>query len=165
MKPLHYEAICKMLLERFGEPIGDREAPPTSGKKKDMGNRGFGSAKLDESGCCEQCGMMAGGMEQGHSCGMDQATAIEGSGDLKGKPCKSCGKGTYQETSQQDDYEGTLHCNKCGAEVKRHGDLNEDELDEKTPPGGEKVVKALKKDKKVKNPWAVAWSMKDKGEF
>ncbi len=41
----------------------------------------------------------------------------------------------------------------------------EEELDEKTPPGGEKVVKALKKDKKVKNPWAVAWAMKNKGQI
>lgn len=34
---------------------------------------------------------------------------------------------------------------------------------EKTPPGFEKVVKTLKKKKGVENPWAVAWSMKDKG--
>ncbi len=50
MRPLHYDAICKMLLERFGEPIGDREAAPTSTKKKDMSNRGFGSDDLDECG-------------------------------------------------------------------------------------------------------------------
>lgn len=40
-----------------------------------------------------------------------------------------------------------------------------EEMDEATPPKGEKVVKALKKQKDVKNPWAVAWSMKNKGEF
>lgn len=38
-----------------------------------------------------------------------------------------------------------------------------DELEEVTPPGYEKVVRALKKDKNVDNPWAVAWSMKNKG--
>lgn len=38
-----------------------------------------------------------------------------------------------------------------------------DELDEKAPPGYEKIVKGLKKDKNVDNPWAVAWSMKNKG--
>jgi hypothetical protein len=32
-----------------------------------------------------------------------------------------------------------------------------------TPPGFEKVVKKLKKDKGIDNPWAVAWSMKNKG--
>lgn len=32
---------------------------------------------------------------------------------------------------------------------------------EKTPPGFEKVVRKLKG--KVNNPWAVAWSMKNKG--
>lgn len=38
-----------------------------------------------------------------------------------------------------------------------------DDVDEVAPPGGEKVVKALKKQKGVKNPWAVAWSLKNKG--
>jgi len=36
-------------------------------------------------------------------------------------------------------------------------------IEEKAPPGYEKVVKGLKKDKSVDNPWAVAWSMKNKG--
>lgn len=35
-------------------------------------------------------------------------------------------------------------------------------LDEVTPPGKEKVVKALKKQKGVKNPYAVAWSQYNK---
>ena len=112
MKPLHYEALCKMLLERFGEPIGDNPAPPTSSKKKDMGNRGFGSDDLGE-GCCDQCGEMPMEMDQAHSCGM----------------------------------------------------VEEDRLAQKAPPGGEKVVKALKKDKDVKNPWAVAWAMKNRGQI
>jgi len=40
--------------------------------------------------------------------------------DLKGKKCKSCNKGTYQETSLMDDLSGTLHCNKCGESVNRY---------------------------------------------
>lgn len=40
--------------------------------------------------------------------------------DQTGKKCRKCKKGTYQETSQQDDMDGTLHCNKCGAEITRH---------------------------------------------
>lgn len=38
-----------------------------------------------------------------------------------------------------------------------------DEMAEVAPPGFEKVVKGLKKNKDVDNPWAVAWSMKNKG--
>ena len=38
----------------------------------------------------------------------------------------------------------------------------DEELDEVTPPGKEKVVKALKKQKGVDNPWAVAWSQYNK---
>lgn len=34
-----------------------------------------------------------------------------------------------------------------------------------TPPGGEEVVKALKKEPGVENPWAVAWAMKSKGQI
>ncbi len=41
----------------------------------------------------------------------------------------------------------------------------DDEVDEVAPPGGEKVVKALKKQKGVDNPFAVAWAMKNKGEI
>jgi hypothetical protein len=36
---------------------------------------------------------------------------------------------------------------------------------EVAPPGGEKVVKALKKQGSVDNPWAVAWAMKNKGQI
>lgn len=96
-----------MLLERFGEPIGDNQGVPTSDAKKDMGNRGFGGP-VDEA-CCDQCGMMPMEMDGEHSC-------------------------------------------------------QENDLDEKAPPGGEKVVKALKKQKGVDNPFAVAWAMKNKGD-
>jgi hypothetical protein len=44
-------------------------------------------------------------------------------------------------------------------------ELDEVDLDQKAPPGGERVVKALKKKKNVKNPWAVAWAMKNRGEI
>lgn len=37
-----------------------------------------------------------------------------------------------------------------------------EQVKEEAPPGMEKTVKALKKSKKVKNPWAVAWSIYNK---
>jgi len=40
--------------------------------------------------------------------------------DFMGKKCKKCGKGKYAETSMQDDWDGLLHCDSCGAEIKRH---------------------------------------------
>jgi len=45
----------------------------------------------------------------------------------------------------------------CGPRMK------EANLDEVTPTGYEPVVRALKKEPDVDNPWAVAWSMKKKG--
>lgn len=53
-------------------------------------------------------------------------------------------------------------CQKC-AGVDTIGESDESEVDEVAPPGWEDTVKALKKNPEVKNPWAVAWSMKDKG--
>lgn len=38
------------------------------------------------------------------------------------------------------------------------------ELDEKSPPGWGGTVKAMKKHKDISNPFALAWSMKNKGE-
>src|SRR5690348_5762776 len=35
MKTKRYEAIYKMLIERFGEPIGDGQGVPTSNRKKE----------------------------------------------------------------------------------------------------------------------------------
>ena len=40
--------------------------------------------------------------------------------------------------------------------------LDEDDLDQVTPPGREKQVKALKKKGNVDNPWAVAWASYNK---
>lgn len=39
----------------------------------------------------------------------------------------------------------------------------ENELDEVAPPGFEGTVKGMKKHKNIDNPWALAWSMKNKG--
>ena len=39
--------------------------------------------------------------------------------DMSGKKCQKCGKGKYKETSQMDDMDGVLHCDKCGHQVDR----------------------------------------------
>ena len=45
--------------------------------------------------------------------------------DMTGKKCDSCKKGTYQETSHQDDMDGLLHCTNCGKEIKKWKIINE----------------------------------------
>jgi len=40
--------------------------------------------------------------------------------DLKNQICSECKKGTYQETSIYDDWDGVLHCSNCNHEVKRY---------------------------------------------
>jgi len=39
----------------------------------------------------------------------------------------------------------------------------QESLDEKSPPGWEGTVKAMKKHPEITNPWALAWAMKNKG--
>jgi hypothetical protein len=40
--------------------------------------------------------------------------------------------------------------------------MDENVLNQVAPPGMEDVVKRLKQDKNVKNPWATAWSIYNK---
>jgi hypothetical protein len=59
-------------------------------------------------------------------------------------------------------------CQQCGmmpTEIDGgccQGKLSEDDITQKAPPGKEKLVKKLKKQKDVKNPWALAWSIHNK---
>jgi len=41
--------------------------------------------------------------------------------DMTGETCETkwC-RGKYKETSIHDDWDGVLHCDKCGREVKRY---------------------------------------------
>jgi len=60
--------------------------------------------------------------------------------------------------------EGSSVCGQCGMkESTCECGTYESELEEATPKGYEDVVIALKKEPDVDNPWAVAWSMKNKG--
>jgi hypothetical protein len=40
--------------------------------------------------------------------------------DMSGEICTKCEKGIYKETSIYDDWDGTLHCDSCGHEIKRY---------------------------------------------
>lgn len=62
--------------------------------------------------------------------------------------CQGCG-------CMQSNMDESETCDECGMMAT---EMNEDELDQKAPPGRERQVKALKKNKNIDNPWAVAWS-------
>lgn len=78
----------------------------------------------------------------------------------KGKPMGNRGFGSSDSCCEQC---GSMPTEMDGACCQN--ELDEDDLTQKAPPGGEKVVKTLKKKKDVKNPWAVAWAMKNRGEI
>jgi hypothetical protein len=58
--------------------------------------------------------------------------------------------------------DGNCECNDNIISSNGFMKLDEDEIDEVAPPGDEKLVKALKKNPDIDNPWAVAWSIHNK---
>lgn len=156
------KGIYKTLLERFGEPIGkvkdlgpgvadERGGRAHKGKKVD--NCGWGAA-LDEdltpgevnSPTCQGCGAMM---------------------PMESDTCNQCGMMAPMDESENGGrhpgHAGSCTCPDCSR--PGHGEdrsLDEEDLDQKAPPGREKQVKALKKAKGVKNPWATAWASYNK---
>ena len=93
-------------------------------------------SKMNKVGDCSECGGM---FEEGYD---DWKTRIpDEDSDGPDDACPICGE-------------------KAGKKCKCDGE----DLDEVAPPGWEGTVKAMKKHKDIKNPWALAWSMKNKGE-
>jgi len=82
----------------------------------------------------------------------------EGIGGLKeigpDTKCPKCGrKGTLKgDFPPGSDHPSNISCTKCGHQ-----------LGEVSPPGWSGTVKAMKKHKDITNPYALAWSMKNKG--
>ena len=78
------------------------------------------------------------------------------------------GKEPYSPGSCEKVKEEFEVCDKCNQDPCQCDDsfgLGEEveQVDEKAPPGFEGTVKAMKKHKDIDNPWALAWSMKNKG--
>ena len=136
--------IMQTLIERFGEPIGDMtsdgQGVPDGTHKKDMGNRGFGAEF--ESDVCEHCGHMQTRLTEDVGC------------------CEQCGMMGMGESEGGGRHPG--HASSCTCPDCSRPERQDDDLDEKAPPGREKQVKALKKDKSIDNPWAVAWASYNK---
>jgi len=129
------------LLETFGDPIGTYAGEPAVGVRDQRGG-------MEEASVCPDCGMMpvdgqCGCSAEGDVCPSCGMMAVGG----------SCGCGGGVETACQECGMNELEC-ECGYNQS---------LDEVAPPGYEDIVKGLKKEPTVDNPWAVAWSMKNKG--
>lgn len=153
-------------------------------KGTDSENNGFGTKF--ESSICESCGCMAPQMVQQdtcESCGMmDEGLpldAIEASkknidpkdprttkdalgnvtGTWKGKMEPKSTKPKEKKVSESEmggkhpGHASSCTCPDC---------MPHQDLEEKAPPGREKQVKALKKNKDVDNPFAVAWASYNK---
>jgi hypothetical protein len=142
----------RVLQEKFGEPIGNYagEAP--------VGVRDEG---VD---ACPGCGMLP----IDGSCGCKDSKKSSSdwykSSPLEKTTCRACGESMSTNTGCGCNrmYEGTEPCEECGM-FEVDGNCGCTHVDEVAPKGYEKIVKGLKKSKSVKNPWAVAWSMKKKG--
>lgn len=146
--------VYETLLERFGEPIGSyagRLDGPRD-ERSDHCSKCGGMMQL-ESTTCEKCGVIPEANYEEYMLGLDKdENSLEAKEKVEkmfeAKPLVNRPKKNDEKTEEMkpelEDY---------------------DPLDEKSPPGGQKVVRALKKAKGVENPFAVAWAMKKKGQF
>lgn len=184
--------IMQTLLEKFGEPIGqvpgDHQAVPSSHHKgKSMGNRGFGDKLKEdtkagevnvptcdecgammplESDSCNQCGAMSTHMDEAVETMMDCPRCGHTIYPNQNPKCRKCGKVVKAPKRAVDESESggrhPGHAASCTCPDCSRPTAHDDDLDEVAPPGREKQVRALKKNKKVKNPFAVAWSSYNK---
>jgi len=133
-----------LLSEKFGDPIGKMDGdgegvPDERGEQEDMGNRGFGAD------LCSECrGML----------------------DIDEITCTQCGKMSESENGgRHHGHASSCTCPDCRRshdEENSFESLDEDDLEQTAPPGREKQVRALKKQRGVKNPFAVAWASYNK---
>lgn len=139
MRKIDYDRV---LLEKFGDPIGSYAGEPLMGVRDER-----------NEGVCPDCGMMPVGGSCG--CGSEEKCSC-------GKPVSMCDC----EGHTHGMSEGTEPCSECGMyEVEgtcgcTH--MGEGDLEEVTPPGHEKMVRGLKKNPDIDNPWAVAWAHQKK---
>ena len=162
--------IRRKIQEVFGDPIGMYAGNPPAG------------ARTQKAGICPDCGMFA----VAGSCGCDEewpgadsmpGTRIQRPRLAEGAQCSQCSMMEIGGTCECGMNEMDEVCSECGMnEVECECSMNQDgsthmdegqdmkaDMEEVAPPGYEKVVKSLKKDTSVDNPWALAWWMKDKG--
>ena len=162
------------LLEVFGEPIGKTDAADDlegvrdergkRGHVKPPSNRNWG-AKFEGASMstCDQCGGMMGLDEDTcTSCGSMKLGLEEDQLHQASKKKAKKSKPKAGDFTRRDRDLDARNYAKYGSPSGWGKKEKDDGLDEVTPPGREKQVKALKKDKKVKNPWAVAWSSYNK---
>lgn len=150
----------QQIQEKFGDPIGSYAGDAPVGVRSTKDDGACSACEMlivgGECGCememndgqdeltCPRCGMMP--VQNRCGCSIKKSNTL----DENVAPCESCG---------MLEIEGSCGC------THTQGDVAEEDsgLEEVTPKGYEKVVKALKKEPGVENPWAVAWSMKKKG--
>jgi len=139
---MNKKTLVKYIREAFGEELA--AANQKIGKKigawKGAAPVGAPSAAEDVE-ICPECGMMMVGGECGCGCEEEQTYLLDKSSTDEAKTCDECG---------MMEVEGSCGCS---------------HLEEVAPEGGEHVVRALKKNPEIDNPWAVAWSMKNKGQI
>lgn len=155
--------IHSRLKEAFGDPIefhihvggGDLIGDAMSGDVEETcvgcGMPAY-SCECPEGGVCPMCGMMpiegecscGAGMSEGHGpceCGTNEGPCECGTNE---GPCSECG---------MYEVDGGCGCTR----------MSEGAISQVTPKGYERIVKALKRQPSVENPWAVVQSMKKKG--
>lgn len=155
---MRYSRAHRTLQERFGDPIGSYAGDAPVGVRSEDGAvcSGCGMMMVDGACGCHESPCGCGAPEGDCTCDMGVCPAcgmipIQGVANVtEGTGCSECGM-----------TQGT-GCSQCGM-TQGSGCTHERDVEEVAPKGYERVVKALKREPEVDNPWAVAWSMQKKG--
>jgi DnaJ-domain-containing protein 1 len=147
-----------------GEPFGGKQAPPFGSKEKD-------EKKESSAKTADDPNAMAGGVQHGPESAAAFVSEIpQAQGGVK--------QTKEAEVGKRHDDVPIVAGNEPGAQGKDQpkeasgGESRKDERKDDVPfigknavapPGWERQVKEMKKDPDIDNPFALAWSMKDKG--
>ena len=130
----------RTIQERFGDPIGSYAGDAPVGVRSVQ--------EMKDGEVCDGCGLMP--VDGECACTpTDDVMTVDHSGSMIAvregvEPCSECGM-------LEVEGEG------CGCtHMAEYG------MEEVAPPGKEKMVKALKKEPDVENPYAVAWAAHNK---
>jgi hypothetical protein len=160
-KPVKEEAeLEEGYVVRYNNPKSEKH-----GSEKHFGDQAAAQKHADRGNSIDKIGgkyTVHKTNEKGHDVNEATDTVTK---DKNGNLISFKHEGDWKKADLKKNPEGKVH-NLAGQALKKTKELTKEEaeaIEEKAPPGFEGTVKAMKKHPEIDNPYALAWSMKNKG--
>jgi hypothetical protein len=160
-KPVKEEAeLEEGYVVRYNNPKSEKH-----GSEKHFGDQATAQKHADRGNSIDKIGgkyTVHKTNEKGHDVNEATDTVTK---DKNGNLISFKHEGDWKKADLKKNPEGKVH-NLAGQALKKTKELTKEEaeaIEEKAPPGFEGTVKAMKKHPEIDNPYALAWSMKNKG--